>query len=291
MRQNNLLLLVSGVLLILMIMGFVAFNILVSSQIDNSNQRISALESQSGTLQGQMASVSAQVTTLGKDLSTQLSNLNAQLSSINTQLSDALKDLASVKTQMASDEAALKNLQDNITATASDSSSLKSQISSTFQLASNTQTKLSNYDSKISSLETQLASYSSQITTLQSTVSSLNSQLQNYITYGSSSSGTSTAILSSAYTFTQSYGIQTQIASFYASSSGYLTIYGSTTSPNGYIRVSNTGTGAYQDTVFTSSMSSATITVNVGTNTVYFGNNDTSGTYSATFNSITYMRY
>jgi predicted nucleic acid-binding Zn-ribbon protein len=111
--------------------------------------------------------------------------------------------------------------------------------------------------------------------------------LNAYLSYSGGGTGTGTAqtTILSAQGFTLTPGGQTLLTSFNASSSGSLTVTGSTTSTTGYVRVYNSVYGGSTNYTFANG-STISIPVQSGYNTIYFGNSDASAqsvTLSATF--------
>ena len=114
--------------------------------------------------------------------------------------------------------------------------------------------------------------------------------LSAYLTYyGSGGGGNAQMTILNSQGFTLTAGGQTILTSFNASSSGTLTVTGSTTSTTGYVRVYNSVYGGSTNYTFTSG-STISIPVQSGYNTIYFGigNDPPTPTPTATI-SATYV--
>jgi hypothetical protein len=170
---------------------------------------------------------------------------NSKVADLTTQLSNSGSGITSVQNQVAKDATAIANLQT--------------------QLATAT---------------SQITAAAGQITTLQSQVSTLQTQATS-----GTGSGSGQVTLLSAQQSTLSGGQQTLLTSFNATSSGTLTVGGSTTTATGYLRLNNAVYGSSANYPF-SNGSSVTIPVQVGANTLYMGNADTVGSpATATLNA------
>ena len=179
---------------------------------------------------------------------------------------------------IANNTTAISALEDQTSSLQNATASVNSQISSVEAQVASLTSQLSSANSKISSLESQLSSANSQITSLQSQITSQNT------------SSTSTQVAGSL-TITQSYGQQTLVASFTASTTGYLYVTGYSTSSTGYIYTVNSTYGTSSTYPFNTTTSTVTIPVQAGTVYIYFGNSNTSGTVTANFSSIYYYHY
>jgi hypothetical protein len=208
-------------------------------------------------------------------LQSALVSVDSDISSLEGQLASAKSQIISLQSQTSSDSSKISSLQTQLASANSLISSLEAEITSL-------KNQVSSASSTISSLESQLSSLSSQITSLQSQVTTL----QYYL-----SSSTTPTLIGSSLTVTQSYGQQSLVTSFPASTTGYLYISGYSTSSTGYIYTINSNYGTSSTYTFGTTSTTVTIPVQAGTVYIYFGNSDSSGTITAYFSSIYYYHY
>ena len=177
-------------------------------------------------------------------------------------------DITKANSAISSLNVQVSSLQNQLTATNSQVASLRDQLAS-----SNTsqQSQLTSANAQIASLKTQLTSANSQIASLQ----------------GITGLSQSSKIVDSV-TVNQSAGQLSTVASFPVDYAGYIVVSGTSTTPNGYIRVADSFDG-YPYLSYNHPFGTGTtlrIPVLPGNVTVYFGNANAFGGSTATVTVI-----
>jgi peptidoglycan hydrolase CwlO-like protein len=263
-RKVNKPLIVVGVLLVCLAIGFFFYYSNATSAISTANSLISNLRNQN------TATVSQ-------------SNL------MGDQLTAANSQITTLKSQLAADESQISTIQGQLSTTAAGLASTQNQLNTANSQVSSLQGQLGNASSQATSLQGQLTSANTQISTLQSQVNSLNAQIQTLqTTINNNQSSTSTQLIS-GLNITQNPGQQSLLTSFNATTSGYLNVTGYSSSVTGYIRTINTNYGASTNYTLGTASSTVMIPIQTGTVSIYFGNSDATGTITATINNITWV--
>jgi trimeric autotransporter adhesin len=279
MPRSNTGFMIIGIILVLAIVGGIIFGIQTSSNITTNRNDIATLKNQStaanssiSTLTDQLTAANASIASLKTLEASDVSGLKTQVASLTDQLTAANTQIASLKTLEASDVASLKT---QIASHTDQITSITSQISSLKSLEA----------SDITALKTQLATIQTSLTTLTTQVTNLATQVSNIgTTTGSSTLFTSTAV-------TQNPSTTTIIVNYNPTSSGTVTVTGSSSSTSGYIRVNNLSLGTFNVYLFGTGTTISFPVQGGYSYAILFGNSDATGTITATitgtFNSTT----
>jgi uncharacterized protein YlxW (UPF0749 family) len=237
------------------------------------------------------------ISTLREDvlaLESQLSTAQAELDSLASQVMGAEGRVASISEQRDSDVAIL---QDGLTTASNQISSLSSQVSSVLSQISSLQAEIISDDSQMTSIEAQLASLTSQLSSVSSTAASLQTSLTSLEKTVATLSSivnrlnfplSNPIALFTSKSITQAAGAQTMLYTFTPTISGYIYITGNSSSPTGYIRITDNSTITSQTYAF-GTVNALTIPLTAGHNySVIFGNAAASGTVSAVLTGIYY---
>jgi hypothetical protein len=229
------------------------------------------------------------------------SQASGNIASGDSTISQQASQISSLDTQLASVNSQLSTSQEQLTTASAQLESSKSQVAFLQLQASQLQTRLADLNSQIGTLQDQLSVADSDISTLQSQLTAANAQsasLQSQLTSANSQIATLQSIaglsLSSAQASSvsvlQPAGGTSTVVSFSASYAGYVVVSGTSSTANGYIRVTDSYSGYPYNTYDHAFGTGATLTIPVlpGTVTVIFGNTNLTGTATATISVVYY---
>ncbi|MDD4924760.1 MAG: hypothetical protein PHF74_08060 [Dehalococcoidales bacterium] len=252
--MTNKLFLIPGIFLLIIVSGFIYYYFQTSAAISNNNITLSSLQSDIAAYKSQIDSLEERLsssTSEAADLQARVMSLQNQFLSVNSQIIPLQNENADYRAQI---------------------DSLNEQ--------------LSTYGSEATELEAQVASLQSQLSSANSQVSSLQSQNSDLTSILNLSRA---SIKADQVIINQSPDESSLIVTFDADYAGYLVIFGTSTTTNGYIKVKDTFSGyPYNDTEYLfGTGTTMKIPVLPGTVSVYFGNSNVLYDAAATI-TVTY---
>jgi len=247
--------LILSVVLVIVIVAGLVFAFQASGKISKNNDAIAALQKRVATNEAtEVSDIAAVNTQMAKQigtLQTQVTTNEGKLTAAQTQLTAAQSKVSSTSDQLATLQGQLTALQGQVTP-------IQAQISSiNDQMATQTAT--------VTSVQSQLSSLSSSISSLQSQISTLQG-----------SGGT--ASITNPGTVQVGLNTYALVTTFTSSVAGTLYVTGSSTSVSGYVYVYNATYLTTSSRYAFATSTTVQIPVSAGTNYLYFGNTDTTGT-------------
>jgi septal ring factor EnvC (AmiA/AmiB activator) len=276
--ELNIPFLITGIVLVLVIVGMVIFGMQTSAKIKADSSSISSLKTLSTSMQSQISSIDSQISTLDGNLST----ANQQISTLKSQLGSDETAISSLKQQLTSAGTQITALQDQVTSVNSQIANLNTQTNANITQISSISNQISSINSQLATLSSSLSSLTTSLTDLQSTVASLSTEVDNLTSTSWYSHSTT---LASSQSLSQGYGEQTLFATFFANYAGYLYISGTSTSSTSYITVKNTTSGTLNSYTFGTG-TTVSAPIQAGAIEIYFGNSASSGSVTAVLSVV-----
>jgi septal ring factor EnvC (AmiA/AmiB activator) len=243
--------LILSVVLVIVIVAGLVFAFQASGKISTNKDAIAALQKRVATNEAtELSDIAALKTQIGA-LQSQVTANEGKLTTAQTQLTAAQSKVTAHTDQLATLQGQLTALQGQVTPIQAQISSINDQMA--------TQT------ASVASVQSQLSSLSSSISSLQSQISTLQ---------GSGGTGSITN------PGTVQVGLNTYalVTTFTSSVAGTLYVTGSSTSVSGYVYVYNATYLTTSSRYAFATSTTVQIPVSAGTNYLYFGNTDTTGT-------------
>ena len=274
MPRYNTFFLITGVIIIGLIAGVVLLAVQASRNNSTNEASFQTLNNQATSLQSSLSSANSQMTSLTDQMNEAIAVMTSNIAANGQEITDMIDDITDVGTELTDLNVQLNSIKTNLNDLEDSSSDTSSSITSI-------QNQLSTITSQISSLQNTVSSLQTSITSLNTRISSLEA-----------SSSNKTSTLFTSKTITQDYDTQTLLTTFSPTGTGTLTIYGTSSSSTGYIRLQNNSLGTHKDYSFgTGATINATVTYGYNY-AIYFGNTEPSGTVTASVTaSYTYSSY